>query len=860
MLRLQITRAIHEDVFIDRYERLFAWAMQLTGGKQAQAEDLVHDAFLHLSLQKPDLSGIENLDAYLYRVLRNLQISQARRAAVAQKSTVRLSDYDSAQLSLHATRQDDRARVEAELRAICDCVCERKRSSKTASALILRFFLGYYPAEIMRVARLPGQAVDKLLWMARREARDYIEQRDAAAIQEKAPAADIIRELRQRIFASCDSPCPGRREWRELYRDSGDAPVDTPVLSHLVSCPDCLATVNRLLSLKPLDDRDPPEMLGPGERPQRIRKESERRTSQTIEHKPKELHILVNGFEQFSQEISSPDTHFHLTMNGDERPGFVEVISEQGVRLLFLTLDPPPDGPVEQRANVALEQWRMEVSVQFRTAPPVLELRYAAPGFEALEPVRSLPDIAPRRGSRFGQFLGWLRQPVLLGVAVLLPLLGLLFYRVQQPPVSAAAVLREAIGREAAADAKPGARHRVMRLDAPKTAGDINAGSGRVEVWRSPLRRTKVVRLTDDQRRLVSAVWTGSSGVERWIRPAAMQSSPLAVVPPSIWQSDLSAADFASRVTGDRVNVEIGKTGVRLMGGSGTELRLGGSDLHAVERITRNGQYTYRLTEIASEVVSEPQVPSGALELPTESPRDTASATTPAPDLGDLEIDVLSRLDAAGALTGEDVTVSQTTRGVEVRAVVETPERKEELARALAGLSGDHLRLQIRTIDEAVREQALTQPPPHVVLRSVEVPPGEIPAYPELRRFFDAEQARRFAEDMLRHSLQVRLQARAFQMWQAQNNDDSRVRAKLREHAGAIAEETATIRRHLEPIFPPPEAPAAKANEPLYRLAVRQDELLRAMFSLQSATQSTRPAMDEFWRVLAAIERSSLTP
>ena len=857
MQRLRIVPASHEDLFLDRYERLLSWALPLTGGEQPLAEDLVHDAFLHFSLQKPNLQTIENLDAYLYRVLRNLRISQVRRSAAVRRSTLRLSDYDSAQLGLHATPPGERMRVEAELRAICDFACERKRTSKAASALILRFFHGYYPSEIMKVARAPGQAVDKLLWIARREVRDHVEQ--SRAVGETSPSADIIGELRQRIFAACGPGCLTRREWRELYRDSGGTPLDAPLLSHLVSCRECLATVNRLLGLKPLEDRDPPEMLGPGERSQRVRRESERRTTETVEHRPKELRILVNGLEQFSQEISSPVTHFHLAMNGEERLGFVEVITEQGIRLLFLALDPPPDGPVDQRATACFHhQSRLDVSVQFQAARPMMELRYTAPEFEAAAPRPPVMPHDPDRRSHFWRLLVWFRQPVALGVAVLVPFLALLLHWLQQPPVSAAAILNRAIAAEARADATPGVtHHRLIRLDARQGRDPKPVASGRVEVWRNPLRRVRVVRLSDERQRLVAAVWTSSTGVETRLHPPETRTSWLAAVPSAVWQTELSAAEFAAeaRDHSNSLTARADAAGVRLVAGSGAELRLTADGLHATQRITTDGSYSYKLTEEQSEILPEASTPDGVFDPPHAPTMATASRAEVA-DTPDLEIDVLSRLNAADALTGEDVSVTTGARGVMVRAVVETQQRKRELLDALHSLAGDHLQLQIHTVDEAVREQASTQPPARVVMRDIEVPSGEVPAYPELRRFFDAEQARRFADDMLRHSLQSRLHARAFQILSAHGKPDPRLRAMLQQHATAIATEAATIRRHLEPIFPPLPTTEQEPQD-LYFVVVRLDERMRSMFSLPSGPQPGRFDITELWRLLAAVERAA---
>jgi DNA-directed RNA polymerase specialized sigma24 family protein len=829
MLRLQIAPASHEDVFIDRYERLLAWALQLTGGAEAQAEDLVHDAFVHFSLQKPNLSAIENLDAYLYRVLRNLQVSQARRAAAAQKSTLRLSDYDSAQLGLHAAPADDRTRAEGELRAICEYACGRKAESKTASALILRFFHGYYPSEIMKISRTPGQAVDKMLWIARREIREHIE---PERIHQGAPSADIISELRQRIFASRDTPCPSRREWREVYRNASGGPVETALLAHLVRCRQCLATVNQLLGLKPLDDRDPPEMLGSGDRPKRIRRESERRTSDTVAHKPKELHILVNGFETFSQEISSPVTHFHLAMNGEERPGFVEVISEQSVRLLFLALDPPPDGPVEQRAAASFDsERRLEVSVQFQAVRPILELRYAEPPAPLFDDLDSAPF--PRRVRSRDAQGAWFRQPLMFGAAVLLAGIALMFHWLHQPPVSAAAIMDRAIAGEARTEAIPGvAQHRILRFEARKRSPGSSTASAHVEVWRHLRRSLKKVRLLDDQHRLDG-------------------------VPASAWQTDLSAADFARQVPGETLTARQDLGSIRLLASGGQELRLARSDLHAVERISTDASYIYRLIEEESETLPEAQVPAGVFDAPATLPRNEApTPRAAANEPGDVEIEVLTLLNSVGALTGEDVSVEAGGPGVTVRAVVESEQRKLELLRVLEPAASDRLRVQIRTVDEAVRESV--QSPARVVMRNIEVRSGEVPAYADLRRLLDAEQAHHFADDMLRHSLQARVHARAFQMLNARNAQDPRVRRMLQEHAAAIASETATIRRHLEPIFPPAASTDSMPEEAaLYSLVIRQDTVLRAMFSIPSGPPPGRIDTNELWNVIAAVERAT---
>src|ERR671917_1847283 len=85
----------HEEVFLARYGPLRAWALRLTGGDAARAEDLVHDAFVQFTFARPDLARVQNLDGYLYQMLRNLNTSQVRRASRRREGAPAVVEYDS---------------------------------------------------------------------------------------------------------------------------------------------------------------------------------------------------------------------------------------------------------------------------------------------------------------------------------------------------------------------------------------------------------------------------------------------------------------------------------------------------------------------------------------------------------------------------------------------------------------------------------------------------------------------------------------------------------------------------------------------------------------------------------------------
>jgi RNA polymerase sigma factor (sigma-70 family) len=164
----------HEDVFAERYYSLLKWASQLTGGNAALAQDLVHDAYVQFVLARPDLHRIQSLDRYLYGMLRNLQISYLRRAARTQSSSLLAVEYDSAELSLkHGSRRDE-LRVLEELWQACEYACARKETSRAGSVMILRFFHGYYPAEIAAITSSSKAAVSESLRAAREETIRYL--------------------------------------------------------------------------------------------------------------------------------------------------------------------------------------------------------------------------------------------------------------------------------------------------------------------------------------------------------------------------------------------------------------------------------------------------------------------------------------------------------------------------------------------------------------------------------------------------------------------------------------------------------------------------------------------------------------
>src|SRR5947209_1953918 len=429
----------HEDVFLARYGTLRAWALRLTEGDAARAEDLVHDAFVQFTFARPDLGRVANLDGYLYQMLRNLNLSQMRRARRRREDAPAVVEYDSAEFALRAAADPrDRIRVQDELRQVCHYACLRKETSKAGSVLILRFMHGYYPAEIARVLRASREAVEERLRAARGEARQFLEDPSrlrfigrGAAHDTRPPATgfaqtheELLADLRRRVFDSRRGACLSDGRLAELYGDGATERPDCATLAHAVSCPRCIEEVNSLNGLPPLSERYPTDSLGAEPRRKGSGDDDEgtggddertggggggdngggggdddggsggagrgtaeesrrcgRRARDVFEHRPRELCVAVNGRVLAAQKVASVLSEQKLNVAGVEEVSFVEVFSEQDVRLLYL--DPsawPKASDGACALSVTLSDRRtLEARLSYADSAPTVQVVYRDP-------------------------------------------------------------------------------------------------------------------------------------------------------------------------------------------------------------------------------------------------------------------------------------------------------------------------------------------------------------------------------------------------------------------------------------------------------------------------------------------------
>jgi RNA polymerase sigma factor (sigma-70 family) len=409
-------RRTNEDVFFAYYPRLLEWATQITRNDRSEAEDLVHDFYLRLTRITRSIDGMEQLEHYLFRVLRNLYYSRLRRAGRDPLNDLSIVDYDSVEHGLESADRRQVLFVRDHLREICRYACERKSNVRSASVLILRFFLGYYPTEVMKILRSGRSSVDMLLQVARNEARLSLERPEA--IRCIAPSAkpslsfhsrgdstqQLFAELQEAIFSATEGECFDPAVLEQRYAADGDqAGLTTRELSHLVSCRICLDRVNTILHLPLLADRSPEDGIdrdsasgsggesGAGTGKLGGRKKSlkkgpsirklERRARELHEHRPNSLQIVVDGDVRTLQKVTAEINELRLKLAREDEPSFIEVLSEQGFCMAFLLVDEPVSADkLEQVESTSFSDDRsLILTLSFDADGPIVHVLYRDP-------------------------------------------------------------------------------------------------------------------------------------------------------------------------------------------------------------------------------------------------------------------------------------------------------------------------------------------------------------------------------------------------------------------------------------------------------------------------------------------------
>ncbi|HKY45303.1 MAG TPA: RNA polymerase sigma factor, partial [Pyrinomonadaceae bacterium] len=622
MLRLtKIARSEdHERVFLAHYARLCGWALALTNRDHERAEDLVHDAYIQFTLTRPEISAIGNLDGYFYTMLRNLHLSQVRRLQRLQRRTLSIIDYDSAELGLRVVDPAQQIPIQDDLRRVCQFACLRKETSKAGSVLILRFLHGYYPKEIAQIMRTTRQAVEERLRTARNEAKQYLKNprslhflrgsSGVPALPFKTGCArtsdELLVELRHSIFTSRQGECLPRNDLKRLYDNDDTSGLDQTTLAHVVSCRNCLDTVNALLNLSLLAERFPTDTLGKdkgsrdgdggddtgttsGGTSENELRVCKKRAREVFEHRPAELCISVNGYLMAAQKVGSELSEQTLSINLPEKIDFIEVLGEQEVRLLFFSVDElPPNGAYSRSVRIELSDERMlAATLSFSYPWPTLQVTYSDPSMRAEDAKQELPqaipttttvpatiapevgqlrtprlalipglaDLAGRTRGWLSNFGFWFRPSTITAVIAILIITSLVMLRLRTPAVSAAELLQRSTSADEALMLNPAlVVHRTINFE-QRLAGRVVARQ-RIETWQSAARELKVRRLYDEQNNLIAGEWSKPDGTSivygKGAIPQARTAPEVAtnaiLETLELWRLDVSAKSFETLI------------------------------------------------------------------------------------------------------------------------------------------------------------------------------------------------------------------------------------------------------------------------------------------------------------------------
>jgi DNA-directed RNA polymerase specialized sigma24 family protein len=397
-----------ERLFAEKYDWLLGCALRLVNGDQAVAEDLVQESFLQFVLAKMELKSTENIEPLLYTNLKFVHLAYLRRLQRYPYESLPLAEYDFLELALRANASiAERVEVQNTLRRIVAYICWRKESAKSASVLILRYFHGYYPDEIVRIAQTTRQSVDRRLQDSRKETSLYVSSPDRLRIMHQPkppeltpsysslPSEQLIPELKRAIFASCRTECLTEEALRKRYQKKIAGPIERELLAHIVSCERCLSLVNRFCGINPPTDRYLEETLGRDPNPRTKNKKDASMSSnigralriawerfrEVYEHEPRQLNIVVNGSVLATQDVNSVWNRQEVKLGPEVRPEYIQVISEQDICLLAMHVD-SATAEVEQEIHheIDLSNGRqIRARLRFTTVGVLVQVAYYAP-------------------------------------------------------------------------------------------------------------------------------------------------------------------------------------------------------------------------------------------------------------------------------------------------------------------------------------------------------------------------------------------------------------------------------------------------------------------------------------------------
>lgn len=248
----------YKEFYLENYEIIRQWALQITSYENDLADDIIQDVYLKL-YQRECPQNYESIRAYIYACLKNGFSTQLRKKGISRFVSI----TDCAEVLENNYSYDPRSDLLAQdkIKEICDYICWRKETSIAASIFILRFFLGYNSKEISIIIKRRKNAIEARLVKIRHEISCLSKNSDwltnsnpnTFSIKKNRPQS-VWADLIQTIYSHSSGSCPTIDDYVEVYSTKNLKP-DREMISHFVSCPRCLDRINRMLGLPKISDR-----------------------------------------------------------------------------------------------------------------------------------------------------------------------------------------------------------------------------------------------------------------------------------------------------------------------------------------------------------------------------------------------------------------------------------------------------------------------------------------------------------------------------------------------------------------------------------------------------------------------------
>lgn len=718
-----------------------------------------------------------------------------------------------------------------ELLRICAYLVWRKESSKSASSLTLHFFHGYTRSEVAEMARLPIAAIYNKLKDARSEIKRYSQGSGKLQVLARgAPprptglvtaitSAELFTRIRNTIFAARISQCLPEEALLDAYRQPKGIPVPCSLLAHITSCERCLLVVDNYFQRPvnrdrgPLDGLDTPgqdsgsnterslEVGDDGATYRSMMRLVRRRRHQAREHRPTLLLIAVNGSVSAFHDIQGQRSSLFSRIEASTVLSFVEVFSEQQVRLAQLTADELPrvgDESKRQRVLLSDDRW-LELTLRRDDVGLQAEAVYFDPalaaetGTMAIGERTSAHEVNPSDSKAeigasiyhviAGAFAQWrerlsrqlpvsaLRWAVAL---ICISSLGLYVAKHSATPVlSSRDVLNRAADVEVV-DPASESEHQSLRIER-LTASGLSVQQGRVETWKDGNGKRYVRHLYSAENQLLASEWQTVSGQR--FTTVARPSDSLAVadrtwIESGLWKREISPRAFRASAV-QNAPVTITSRGYEVTSAEITRARpvvlsetlILTREFHLSEErlLVREGagleqvrfvQTAY--SKVASASVPDstfrPDVSTGTGDRGRSIIQKSAGEALPGDDtsarLMRVQIAVLYELSQLGADVGTPIAVDRTPTGhIRLTGTVASEQRRAEIEARLRALP-DHGSIENRLLSAQRLLGTRLRPMPSPPTRIYQANTAE-PAVAELlRRHFESGGLLGSARDM----------------------------------------------------------------------------------------------------------------